>query len=182
MVAQLYTPELAIKVLDEFSKGEFLKDVCKGVGMPSQRSWNKWVRRSDIGADGYTFEWLDIEAPLSEHYQYAKTLAADALSEEIGLLLKNIDEEMLKDGKGGSNKINILRARLDYTKWKTGVLSPAYGKNKDDINLIPIQVIMNIGDNRIEAKVGKQEIEDNTTVIEQPMIMLPIKDAEKETH
>lgn len=120
---EIYTDELAAKILSRLATGESMRTICKDNDMPSRAT---------------IFLWIAKQEGFSGQYAIAKEEAAEALAEEMFDIADNGDNDYMDsngsdEGKAAYKAVgeNIQRSKLrvDVRKWYLSKIKPKkYGE------------------------------------------------------
>jgi hypothetical protein len=122
-------PDIEKIILDRVSLGESLNVICTGAGMPTRKS---------------VYEWLKHDAVFRAAYEFAISMRAEKMAEEI---VEISDEQPPRDcetGKIDSAWVAWQKNRVDARKWTASRLLPKKYGDKVAIggaeDLPPVQI------------------------------------------
>lgn len=129
-----YTPEVADQICERLARGETLRGICRGEGMPSASSMLRWVEKD---FDGLAERYADARARQIEHW-------ADELLDISDDGSNDWMERNQADNPGWQlNGEHVQRSRLrsDNRKWLLSKLKPEkYGDRLETKNTTTLDV------------------------------------------
>jgi len=119
---EIYTEELAIRVLARIAEGISVRTICKGDDMPSMTTFFKWLREND---------------QFAQQYAIAKEQSTDALFEDLIDIADNeVAQQLIIEGKPVVDEygkpvmvkdnvsVNHAKLRVDTRKWALSKMAP----------------------------------------------------------
>ena len=118
-----YDPQKALRIVERMAEGELLRDILTGPGMPSFRTFNKWVLQN---------------APLARALGAARELSAVSFEEEAVHMAREIKA---RARRAESSEIRAYEVAMAQLRWSAQRRNPQmFGDKVQTTIRVPIQI------------------------------------------